>query len=486
MNAYFIQHFEPLVFFRRWYNHKSNPYLQATPVSREEILHMCSALEREMACRGILYHKTGHGWTNAPFGMDGTSWSAADPETIPEETRKILAQIDGKRTLWKNIPMFTNLCYSQPDVRRRMIDAIIAHCKENPGIDYLHVWLADGTNNHCECPSCAQMLPSDWYLLLLNELDKALTAQNIDTKIVFLIYADLLWAPQKQQFSNPDRFTLMFAPITRNYGQNYADHLHFTGELPAYQRNKLTFASSLGFNLAQLRQWQKGFGGDSFVYDYHLMYAHFNDPGYEACAKNVFEDMKNLSDIGLNGMVSCQLQRCFFPTALPMQMMAAALWNKDCDYEQTAEAYYQAAFGPDGSLVRQYLQTLSRLFAIYEGPSHGQGAKIDGVLCQDYQQARQCIESFLIVIAEHCEAPSPQLPDWQILRIHARYALQLLQALEFTQQGDADGAQAAIEKMLDNINREEWSIQQVMDGNKAKMHWSRRLDRSKCTRVDVL
>ena len=48
------------------------------------------------------------------------------------------------------------------------------------------------------------------------------------------------------------------------------------------------------------------------------------------------------------------------------------------------------------------------------------------------------------------------------------------------------GAQAAIAKMLDAINREEWSIQQVMDGNKAKMHWRRRLDRSKCTRVDVL
>ena len=486
MNAYFIQHFEPLVFFRRWYNHKSNPYLPATPVSREEILHMCSALEREMARRGLLYHKTGHGWTNAPFGMDGTSWSAADPETVPEETKKLLAQIDGKRTLWKNIPMFTNLCYSQSDVRRRMIDAITAHCKENPGIDYLHVWLADGTNNHCECPACAQMLPSDWYLLLLNELDAALTAQHIDTKIVFLIYADLLWAPQKQHFSNPDRFTLMFAPITRNYGQNYADHLHFAGELPAYQRNKLTFASSLGFNLAQLRQWQKGFGGDSFVYDYHLMYAHFNDPGYEACAKNVFQDMKNLSDMGLNGMISCQLQRCFFPTALPMQMMAAALWNKDCDYEQAANAYYQAAFGPDGSLVRQYLQTLSRLFAIYEGPSHGQGAKIDGILCRDYQQARQCIKSFQTVIAGHCEAPSPQLPDWQILRIHAHYALQLLQALELTQHGDDAGAQAAIEKMLDAINREEWSIQQVMDGNKAKMHWTRRLDRSKCTQVDVL
>ena len=73
-----------------------------------------------------------------------------------------------------------------------------------------------------------------------------------------------------------------------------------------------------------------------------------------------------------------------------------------------------------------------------------------------------------------------------MLRIHARYVLQLLQALEFTQKGDDMRAQIAIEKMLDDINRNELTIQKVMDGNKAKMHWSRRLDRSKCTRVDVL
>ena len=52
--------------------------------------------------------------------------------------------------------------------------------------------------------------------------------------------------------------------------------------------------------------------------------------------------------------------------------------------------------------------------------------------------------------------------------------------------GDDVGAQSAIEKMLDDINRNEMTIQKVMDGNKAKMHWNRRLDRAKCTKVDVL
>ena len=44
MNAYFFEHFEPLIFFRRWYNHKSNPYLDAESVSTEEILAMLTAL----------------------------------------------------------------------------------------------------------------------------------------------------------------------------------------------------------------------------------------------------------------------------------------------------------------------------------------------------------------------------------------------------------------------------------------------------------
>ena len=486
MNAYFIEHFEPVVFFRRWYNHKSNPYLQPTPISREDVVAMRYSLEKEMAKRGILYHKTGHGWTNEPFGMDGTSWSAVDPESVPKETRKILAQINGKRTLWKNIPMFTNLCYSQPDVRKRMIDAIVEHCRENPQIDMLHFWLADGTNNHCECEDCAKMLPADWYVRMLNELDEALTTQNIKTKIVFLIYVDLLWAPKKHQFYNPDRFILMFAPITRNYGQNYGAHLHFDGELPAYRRNRLDFAASLELNLAQLRQWQKAFAGDSFVYDYHLMYAHFNDPGYEACARNVFEDMKGLSDIGLNGMVSCQLQRCFFPTALPMKMMAAALWNKDCDYEQTADTYYQAAFGPDGFLVRRYMQAISQQFAIYEGPSHGRGAKIEGQLCKDYQALARDIAEFSPVIDRNCKDGALWSAEWEILKVHSDYVKTLASALALTQGGDDAGAHHAIQEMLDALNQKELALQKVFDGNKAKMHWGRRLDRSKCSAVDVL
>ena len=39
-------------------------------------------------------------------------------------------------------------------------------------------------------------------------------------------------------------------------------------------------------------------------------------------------------------MVSCQLTRAAFPTGLPMQMMADALWDKECDFEEKDSYVY--------------------------------------------------------------------------------------------------------------------------------------------------
>lgn len=36
---------------------------------------------------------------------------------------------------------------------------------------------------------------SDWYVILLNEIDEALTARKLPTRIVFIEYYDTNWAP---------------------------------------------------------------------------------------------------------------------------------------------------------------------------------------------------------------------------------------------------------------------------------------------------
>ena len=150
MNEYFIQFLVPGQFFVRWYEHQSNPYLQPENLTRDDVAAMTVSFETEIARRGIGYHKTGHGWTCEPFGIDGTAWDSERDYGLDEKTKNYLAEVKGKRELWGNVPLNTNLCYSNPEVRGKMTDAITSYCKENSNIDILHFWLADGTNNHCE------------------------------------------------------------------------------------------------------------------------------------------------------------------------------------------------------------------------------------------------------------------------------------------------------------------------------------------------
>jgi len=361
MNAYFFQFFIPVTFFARWYEHMWNPLYTPRPVSRDEVAQMCDSLSLEMKKRGIMHHAVGHGWTCEPFGVPGDGWMPAENIEIPDSLRPHLAEVNGKRELWGGTAINTNLCYGNPETRNRITSSITDYCEAHPEIDYLHFWLADGTNNHCECPLCRDTLPSDFYVMMLNELDEKLAARSLPTHVVFLAYVDLLWEPQVERIKNPDRFVLMFAPITRTYSTPFLPDTSFEGELPAYNRNKNVMPETVAENLERLKRWQAQFGGDSFDFDYYFMKEHFRDIGYYSLAELLMTDMKNLPYIGLNGMISCQNQRVYFPTSLGMQAMAAALWNNNADFTALADEYFSQAFGKDADLIQSYLKKVSIL-----------------------------------------------------------------------------------------------------------------------------
>ncbi len=446
MNGYFVQFQTPGAFFQRLYNDEM--HTPDTTVTDDDVDRMWASLEGEITKRGLDYHATGHGWTCEPFGIHSTSWSKY-AEPIPEESIPFLAQVNGKRELWGGVALNTNLCYSNPVVRDKMTDAIVAYCQAHPAVNFLHFWLADGTNNHCECEECAKMRPADFYVKMLNELDEKLTAAGVDTKIVCLIYVDLLWSPEKETIKNQDRFVLMFAPITRTYSTAFADgDLSAPVELPPYVRNKLQFPALPVENVARLKAWQKILTGDSFDFDYHLMWDHHCDPGYYACARTLHKDMANLDKLGLDGMVSCQLQRAAFPTGLPMYAMAAGLWDKASVFEDVSAEYFTAAFGQDAEAVETYMATLSRLFdPVYlrgEKPSDPEG------MTAQWQEAKQVIAAFE---AEHLAAKGDSSPSWKYLTYHAHLATLYADALiafkgvDVTEEGK-DRARTALREAL--------------------------------------
>ena len=442
-NSYFVQFREAYTFFERWYAHRGNPLQQPEPFSVEQARALKARLAAEITRRGLVFHDVGHGWTCEPFGLPGLGWEYDPPPLLPGVER-YLAEIGGARTLFRGVPLNTNLCYSNPEVRATVVEDVVRYAREHPEVDVIHFWLADGSNNHCECERCRQALPSDWYVRMLNELDARLAAGGLGVRIVFLIYVDLLWPPETERIANPDRFILMFAPITRTYSKAFAPEVAeaLLPPLPPFERNKLQFPRSVEGNLAFLRAWQQRFRGDSFDFDYHLMWDHYRDPGYVAVAEVVHQDVRNLGQIGLNGLVSCQVQRACFPTGLPMVVMGRTLWRTEHDFEALARDYFDAAFGADGGPCLAYCRELSALF----DPPYLRGEKPtdDPAAAAAFARIPEVIAGFRPIVernlgvADACRAQS-----WRYVDAHAELCLQLAEALRRRAQGQDAAARQA-------------------------------------------
>lgn len=412
LNAYFIQFMTPFTFFQRWYGHEWNVKKTPERLTKTLIDGFTGEIRAAAALRGIVNHAVGHGWTCEPLGIPGLGWYA-DRNEYPE-SEKYFALVDGKRGVWKYTPLNTNLCYGNPEVEKLMTDAVVSYCRDNPEVDVVQFWLADGANNQCECPLCRDIRPADHYVRMLNTIDRGLAAAGLKTRVVFLLYVDLLWPPVSERLENPERFIMMFAPISRRYSEPLRED--GTGKMSPFERNRLVFPKSTADSLAYLRAWQAAAPGcDSFIFDYHFMWDYIKEPGGYAHAGTLFNDMKNLASFGLNGMVSCQNQRVFFPTALGMQGMAAALWDSSLEFEGFAAEFFSDAFGEYGAAVGKYLQTLSELYPANvvrheESPSEGTLAAFGAAaeLCESFgeklgsmKSADRCIQSELDVLRMH-------------------------------------------------------------------------------------
>jgi hypothetical protein len=354
--------------------------------------------------------------------------------------------------------------------------------QQNDSIDVLHVWLADSANNHCECSNCRDTLPADFYVRLLNEMDAAFAQHGMDTKIAFVVYLDLLWPPQSERFSNPDRFVLLFAPISRMYSRSY-DLDTSTVRLAPYERNRLSFPADITANLAYLERWQAQFAGDAFTYEYYFMWDHYFDPAYYGTARVLSEDIKTLNLAGLHGMISDQTQRAYFPTGFGMYVMAKTLWDDDAQFEALADEYFASAFGPDGEACREYMARLSSLF----DPPYLRGDVIDGRGDSDAGDSHiWLLEGGQAVLSQQASRKLGQIPavidafkpviernlqikdgcwakSWEYLSFHSEIARSLALAFKARAEGKRSLARAHWEAASDFVQRNEDALQPVLD-----------------------
>jgi len=463
LNGFYNQFRVPFTFYDRWYSHMGNDFNQDRyQISVDDAEGLMNQSICEIKKRGLMYHAVGHGWTCEPFGIEALGWYDCGSEPA-ESIKDCVALVNGKREYWEGIPMNTNLCYSSPRVIETISKAVCDYSAGHPEVDYLHVWLADGENNHCECDECKKRRPADHYVNLLNAIDEKLTAAGLSTKVVFLIYVDLLWEPIEEKLNNPDRFVLMFAPITRTYSSDMVNCPPYQGELADYNRNKNKMPSSVSENITRLNNWQKQFDGDSFDFDYHYMWEHFRDLGNYQIAKVLFDDMKGLDKIGLNGMVSCQCIRSFYPHGLGMNAMAAALWDKSKEFDNVADEYFRAAFGADWADVRDHMKELSRLAEL----SYMRG-EYDGVvqprIAEQLDEAIKKNELFRALIDKNLSDENKTVAlSYRYLAFHNELAAIYIDWAKKLASGDSQGAETALAELKDYAFIHESDARRVFD-----------------------
>ena len=154
MNAYMLQFRVSAYFWRRWSERTDlravkNPHL----LSLEECAALDARVMAAVQARGMLLHRVGHGWTCEAVGNHGSGWEAE--ASAPAEVRPLLAEVNGVRDWDHGIPLNTELCYSNPEAFRRIVEGVLTYAAAHPEVDVLHFWGSDNCNNWCDCAQCA-------------------------------------------------------------------------------------------------------------------------------------------------------------------------------------------------------------------------------------------------------------------------------------------------------------------------------------------
>ena len=449
--------------WRGWYEHGYNPDFKPAqyfpPTEYPALVDKVVAALRE---RGLLHHRVGHGWTAECLGVEAAGWIEVK-QPVPEDKRQLVAMVNGKREWWTGIALNTELCYSNPEARRLLVDHVVEYALQHPEVDFLHFWLSDSTNNHCECAECVKTDPADVYVRLVKEISRRLKEAGTRTRIVFLCYANTLWPPLVETLGPEyDNVVFMYAPISRCFAHALADPRCTSGEqLHRPPRNKLRPPHSNRELLAFRKMWGEKVQGDNFIYDYYLWLHPEGPHGGLPLAKVVWQDARDRKSLDLNGLIAVHNLRNFYPTGLVQWAIGESDWDPRKKFEDIVGEYFAAAFGPVARAARAYLEG----FAEATGkPPHAKRwwqdlnrAKAERVVEYLRTQGRR-----LQTMSAKVKA-APHRKAMALLKHHYRLHLMLWEGILAHENGDDARAKRSLDRAEAFLRRTEGSLHQLVN-----------------------
>lgn len=495
MNLVMLEFLVPTSYYRRYYKHTYNEKNRPEEdVSFSQISQWKRACEAEIAKLGLQYHGVGHGWTADPFGIN-SSLRAADGDNdaaLSERSRGFVAMINGERKLIGNTPNYTQFCMSNPEAQELFVQYVCDYAEKHRNIDYLHVWLGDVENNHCECDECRKKTPSDFYCILLNRIDKELTKRELSSRIVFIVYTDTTFAPETERIENPDRFSLMLAPITRSYTCSLTDDGAEYKTRP-YVRNKNVYPKNLAENLAYFDDWRKAYAGSSLAFEYHFWRHQYYDVSGLKLAKIINEDVKAYLSRGINGIIQDGSQRSFFPNGYAFYTYARSMYDASLSCEELLEEYFSAAYGEEWREFAGYLKGLEEYISYeYLQCERSEDKNVSPLYAPSLAKKLEGIGSVLekgrALIKKHYDCPEVRVRtvSVRLLELHAMYCELIAKALRSKAVGKDKEYSALIRDAAEKLGKYEAVFEKYYDHTLAFVAWIATLERITASNQNII
>ena len=464
MNVFMVEFFLPRVYYKRYYEHEHNAENRAPEmVTDDQILQWKRMCETEIARRGLQFHDIGHGWTAAPFGINTAACWDSIPDEVGDENRQYLAEIGGVRGMWKGQPLNTNFCMSNPTARKKYACHVANYAEKHSNSDYLHLWLADDFNNHCECEECQRKTTSDWYMMVMNDTDEELTRRGLDTRLVFIAYHDTAWAPKVEKLKNPDRFTMLLAPISRSYAETLPES-GLTSKPTEYVRNKIQRPRNLEEYLVLFEEWKKMWKGANMSYEYHFWRPQCFDLSGIVLAKRVYEDILVYKKFDVNGIIEDGSQRSFFPNGFAFYTYARCLYDNSTPFETIAEDYYSHIYGKNWKKIYAHLEKIAELVPYTYLHGARPGAPYAPELLDNFKTVKaMCAEMREFVKANYTSPVRVQTVSVRLLEAHLEFCELLCDALMEKCVGNNDEANELYRKFRVEFGKREVAIERYYD-----------------------
>lgn len=470
LNVYMLEFDIPKIYYDWYYNHKNNEKnREPEPVSADTVLQWKRACEAEIAKRGLQLHDMGHGWNAEAFGISSLGgWTKDENNPVPEEARQYLALIDGKRGLFKGVALNTNFCMSNAKARAIVTKTVCDYAELNHNVDYLHVWLADAQKNHCECENCRKKTPSDWYVILLNDIDAELTRRGLNNRIGAVIYSETAYEPTCEYIKNPERFLFLLGAITRSYTYSVEKNPKIE-EFTPFVLNKSGRPETAEEHVVRAQAWQKFAPTPLIAYEYHFWKHQHYAPGVLSFARRLYEDVHSYKANGFNGIIEDGSQRSFFPNGLSYYVYAATLFDNAVDYDELVHDYCSHAYGDMCDLALEYLKAIDEhLPQTYVEVRHSLSRDVNQYYKPQMEQMLLAVDritrEYEQKFAAYKNMPyRVQTVSVRLLMKHAEYCRGLANALALKCVGRDVAAKEAIEVFEDEFGKNEVAIERYYD-----------------------